>query len=68
MKTEEFLERKLKDYEKKGQFQRARGIRRLSGNFLEKARHNLVTTRALWALSENEKVKGEIGLSSDYEG
>jgi uncharacterized protein (UPF0332 family) len=44
------------------------GMRRLSPDYLEKARHNLVTTRALWALSENEKVKKEIGLSSDYEG
>ncbi|WP_456475447.1 HEPN domain-containing protein [Candidatus Pyrohabitans sp.] len=68
MKTKEFLEMKLRALEKKEQFQRATGMRRLSGNYLEKARHNLVTTRALWALSENENVKEEIGLSSDYEG
>ncbi len=68
MKTKEFLEMKLRDFEKKEQFHHAMGIRRLSGNYLEKARHNLVTTRALWALSENENAKKEIGLSSDYEG
>ncbi len=68
MKTKDFLEKKLKKYEEKAQFQRTMRIRRFSGNFLEKARHNLVTTKALWALSENEKVKEEMGISSDYEG
>jgi len=68
VKTKDFLEKRLKEHEKKDLFQRAMGMRRLSGNFLEKARHNLVTTKALWALSENENVKEEIGLSSDYEG
>ena len=68
MNTEKFLEMKLGEFERKKQFQRAAGMRRLSANHLEKARHNIVTTRALWALSENEKVKKEIGLSPDYEG
>ena len=48
MTSRQMVKDKLGEYEKRGFFSRNAGIRRLAGNFVGKARHNLETASAVF--------------------
>jgi uncharacterized protein (UPF0332 family) len=59
MRLEEFIER--------GLFRKARGIKRLVKNFINRARHNLLISRVLYRISVDEKAKGALMLIPDFQ-
>ncbi|MBI2176552.1 HEPN domain-containing protein [Candidatus Woesearchaeota archaeon] len=66
MTSKQMVKDKLDMYERKGLFSRDSGIKRLVGNFMAKARHNLETTKVVYDLSESSVAKEALKISSSY--
>ncbi|HLD41596.1 MAG TPA: HEPN domain-containing protein [archaeon] len=61
-------EAQIRKFERKGLLAKTESIKRLTGNFMYKARHNLETAAALWNLSEEKDAKKLLKISEAYEG
>ena len=66
MMSRQMVKDKLGEYEKRGLFSRNAGIKRLAGNFMSKARHNLETASVVFNLSESSAAKEFLKISSSY--
>ncbi|MBI2664602.1 HEPN domain-containing protein [Candidatus Woesearchaeota archaeon] len=66
MTSKQVLKDKLDMYERKSLFSRDSGIKRLVGNFMAKARHNLETAGVVFDLSESNAAKEALKISSSY--
>ena len=66
MTSKQMVKDKLEEYERKSLFGRDGSIKRLTSNFLGKARHNLETARVMFDLSESGSAKEALRISSSY--
>ncbi len=66
MTSKQMVKDKLEAYERKGLFGRNASIKRLSGSFVGKARHNLETAKVLLDLSESSAAKEALKISGSY--
>lgn len=66
MTSKQMVKDKLGEYERKGLFDRDGRIKRLVGNFMSKARHNLETANVLLNLSESAAAKVSLKISDSY--
>lgn len=66
MTSKQMVKDKLEEYERKSLFGRDGSIKRLVGNFLSKARHNLETANVLLNLSESSAAKVSLKISDSY--
>jgi uncharacterized protein (UPF0332 family) len=58
---------RLDNFIKRGLFRKVRGIERLTTNFINRARHNLLISKILYKISIDEKVKEMLMLTSDFQ-
>ncbi|MBI2144339.1 HEPN domain-containing protein [Candidatus Woesearchaeota archaeon] len=66
MTSKQMVKDKLDMYERKDLFSRDLSIKRLVGNFMAKARHNLETAKVVYDLSESSAAKEALKISSSY--
>src|SRR3989338_1735466 len=66
MTSRQMVKDKVEEYEKKGLFGRNTAMKRLVGNFMGKARHNLETASVMLNLSESSAAKETLKISVSY--
>ena len=66
MISKQMVKDKLDMYERNGSFSRDSSTKRLLGNFLAKARHNLETAKVVYDLSGSGAAKDALKISNSY--